>query len=187
MTPHAAGLDTVADQKSSLRVGIDLVNVSDVVASVERFGDQYVGRIFTPHEVEYCRADRRPTAPPTDTAPADAVPTDTVPTDTVRTHTPYSYESMAARFAAKEAVVKVLRPVGARPDWRDIEVYRSGEGWTEIRLYGKAAVLAAEAGIDEMAVSLTHEGSSAAAVVIGVCHPEDRSAVQDTTIDRGEV
>ena len=99
----------------------------------------------------------------------------------------YSYESLAARFAAKEATVKVLRPVGARPDWRDIEVHRSSDGWTEIRLFGKAAVLAAEAGIDELAVSLTHEGSTAAAVVVGVCRPGDRSAVQDTTIDRGEV
>ena len=83
--------------------------------------------------------------------------------------------------------MKALRPVGARPDWRDIEVHRSSDGWTEIRLFGQAAVLAAEAGIDELAVSLTHEGSTAAAVVVGVCRPGDRSAVQDTTIDRGEV
>jgi holo-[acyl-carrier protein] synthase len=169
MTPLPAGSDTASDRRSSLRVGIDLVSVSDVMASVERFGDQYVRRIFTPHEVDYCRGGgrREETVPAADPC--------------------YSYESLAARFAAKEATVKALRPVGARPDWRDIEVHRSRDGWTEIRLFGKAAVLAAEAGIDELAVSLTHEGSTAAAVVVGVCRRGDRSAVQDTTIDRGEV
>jgi len=187
MTPPTAGSDTVADQKSSLRVGIDLVSVADVVASVERFGDHYVRRIFTPHEVEYCRADHRPAE---GWLTADTTPTAEgwLTADTTPTAAPwYSYQSLAARFAAKEAAVKVLRPVGARPDWRDIEVFRSSDGWTEIRLFGKAAVLAAEAGIDELAVSLTHEGSTAAAVVVGVCRPGELSAVQDTMIDRGEV
>lgn len=181
MTPPSARSDTAPDQSSSLRVGIDLVSVSDVMASVERFGDQYVRRIFTPHEVDCCRGGGRgeESVPATETVPTPA---------TVPTAGPcYSYESLAARFAAKEAAVKALRPVGPRPHWRDIEVHRSSDGWTEIRLFGKAAVLAAEAGIDELAVSLTHEGSTAAAVVVGVCRPGDRSAVQDTTIDRGEV
>ena len=192
------GSDTAPDQRSSLRVGIDLVSVSDVPASVERFGDQYVRRIFTPHEVDYCRGGGRgeEPVPAAETAPTPRPSRRQRPSDardrptpeTVPTPSPcYSYESLAARFAAKEATVKVLRPVGARPDWRDIEVHRSSDGWTEIRLFGKAAVLAAEAGIDELAVSLTHEGSTAAAVVVGVCRPGDRSAVQDTTIDRGEV
>ena len=104
---------TLADQTSSLRVGIDLVSVSDVAESVERFGDQYVRRIFTPHEVDTAVtvAGRWPTRGDRPGPPE---------------HAPlYSYESMAARFAAKEATVKVLRPVGARPEWRDIEVFRS--------------------------------------------------------------
>jgi holo-[acyl-carrier protein] synthase len=142
---------------SSIRVGIDLVLVPDVVASVGRFGDHYVDRIFTPHEVACCLGGAR-----TPGAPSS-----------------YSYESLAARFAAKEAVVKVLRPVGARPEWRDIEVYRAPDGWTEIRLSGQAAVLAAEAGIDHLAVSLTHEASTAAAVVVGVCRGDERVEVQD--------
>ena len=61
----------------------------------------------------------------------------------------YSYESLAARFAAKEAMVKVLRPVGARPEWRDIEVHRADSGWCEIRLSGRAAAMADEAGIEQ--------------------------------------
>ena len=152
------------DASSSIRVGIDLVSVPDVAASVSRFGDRYVRRIFTPHEVAYCLGG--------DLSPA--------------TPSPYSFESLAARFAAKEAVVKVLRPVGPRPEWRDIEVYRDPDGWTGIRLWGQAAVLAAEAGIHELSVSLTHEASTAAAVVIGVCRGDDRTAVQDPSKGRGE-
>ncbi|MGD0394176.1 MAG: holo-ACP synthase [Acidimicrobiales bacterium] len=148
------------DSSSSLRVGIDLVSVSDVADSVRRFGDHYVHRIFTPHEVDCCLLGGR---------------------------TPgYSSESLAARFAAKEAVVKVLRPVGPRPEWRDIEVYRDRSGWTEIRLSGQADVLAAEAGIDHLAVSLTHEVSTAAAVVIGVCRGGDPALARGTLERRKE-
>jgi holo-[acyl-carrier protein] synthase len=144
-------------------VGIDLVSVSDVADSVRRFGDQYVHRIFTPHEVDCCLFGE----------PSPG------------TTAGYSSESLAARFAAKEAVVKVLRPVGPRPVWRDIEVYRDRSGWTEIRLSGRAELLAAEAGIDHLAVSLTHEEFTAAAVVIGVCRGGDRPVAPDT-LDRGK-
>ncbi len=131
----------------TLRVGVDVVSVADVAASVRRFGDRYVHRIFTPHEIAACR---------TACVPAGGDPT-------------YSAESLAARFAAKEAVVKVLRPREARPEWRSIEVHRMAGGWCEIRLSGLAAALAAAAGIDEFAVSLTHEAPVAAAVVVGRC------------------
>ena len=78
-------------------------------------------------------------------------------------------ESLAARFAAKEAVMKVLRPVGVQLDWRSIELHQMTGGWCEIRLSGAAAAMAAEAGIEELAVSLTHEATVAGAVVVGRC------------------
>jgi holo-[acyl-carrier protein] synthase len=131
----------------SLRVGIDLTSVFEVAASVERFGDHYVNRIFTPHEIACCE----------------------VSGDSSGSETRYSYESLAARFAAKEAVVKVLRPVGARPAWRDIEVRRATGGRPEIRLSGRAAAMADRVGIEDLAVSMTHEQSAAAAIVVGLC------------------
>jgi holo-[acyl-carrier protein] synthase len=139
-----------------VRVGADLVAVADVAESVERFGARYLDRIFTPHEITCCRTSPR----------AHGL------------QAAYSIESLAARFAAKEATVKVLRPVGPRPDWRSIEVHRDGGGWCEIRLWGRAATLAAGAGIDELAVSLTHESTMAAAVVVGVCRGGDRPVGQ---------
>jgi holo-[acyl-carrier protein] synthase len=152
------------EASSSLRVGVDLVSVADMAESVERFGDRYVYRIFTPHEVACCRSD----LPSGRSCPG------------------YSFESMAARFAAKEATVKVLRPVGPRPEWRSIEVHRAAGGWCEIRLSGRAATMAAEVGIDDLAVSLTHEASMAAAVVVGMCRDGNRTAARGTPSDRRE-
>ncbi len=82
---------------------------------------------------------------------------------------------LAARFAAKEAVVKVLRPTGPRPPWRSIEVRRTAGGACELVLSGAASQLAAEAGISEITLSLTHEGPWAAAVVVALC--DDATAV----------
>jgi holo-[acyl-carrier protein] synthase len=139
------------DQTSSARVGVDLVAVTDVACSLERFGDRYLDRIFTPHEIACCRTgDRSPGVP-----------------------RGFSVESLAARFAAKEATLKVLRPEGPRPEWRSIEVHRTSGGWCEIRLFGLAAALAVDAGIEELAVSLTHEAMMAAAVVVGMCTSGD--------------
>lgn len=138
----------------TLRVGVDLVSVDEVAESVRHFGDRYVTRIYTPHEIESCR---RPAAEDGPGSP-DA----------------YAIESLAARFAAKEAVMKVLRPVGMQLDWRTIELHRMTGGWCEVRLSGRAAAMAEQAGIEELAVSLTHESSIAGAVAVGRCTTRER-------------
>lgn len=154
----AAGPDPLPDGlPSSLRVGVDLVVVADVAESVARLGRRYLYRVFTPHERACARigvdrvggspsrgGDRRPSA------------------------SGYSMESLAGRFAAKEAALKVLRPEGARPEWRSIEVRRVAGGWCELRLSGTAESLATEAGITSLAVSVTHEPMVAAACVVGM-------------------
>ena len=136
-----------------VRVGLDLVDVADVADSVRRFGDRYVTRIYTDHEIACCRRADRGASGPT-----------------------YAMESLAARFAAKEAVLKVLRPVEVQPAWRSIELHRMTGGWCEIRLSGRAAELAAEAGIEGLTVCLSHESTLAAAVVVGWCALRDRGA-----------
>jgi phosphopantetheine--protein transferase-like protein len=122
------------------RVGVDLVHVSDVAQSVARFGPRYLNRVYTPHEIA-C-ATRRDQ---------------------------YDHGVLAARFAAKEAAIKVLRPDGSRPPWRDIEVRRLPSGACELHLTSSAASLARAQGITSTAVSVTHEGDTAASVVIATC------------------
>ncbi len=140
----------------SVLVGVDLVPVADVADSVRHLGRRYLYRIFTRHERACARLD--------------AVRSGSSPSSLEgggRQGSGYSVESLAARFAAKEAAVKVLRPVGPRPEWRSIEVRRADGGWCELRLSGLAASLAADSGITTLAVSVTHEPMMAAACVIG--------------------
>jgi holo-[acyl-carrier protein] synthase len=75
---------------------------------------------------------------------------------------------LAARFAAKEAAMKVLRPAaGDAVPWAAIEVVRGPDGVPAVTLHGAAATLARAAGLSDFAVSLTHEDEYAAAVVVG--------------------
>jgi holo-[acyl-carrier protein] synthase len=123
---------------STTRVGIDLVSVRRIAASVAEFGDRFLQRVFTPHELATC---------------------DGSPDERAR--------RLASRFAAKEATLKVLRPDRHWVDWRTIEVRRFEAGHCEIELHGAASELAIKAGIGALSVSLTHEDEYAGAVVVG--------------------
>jgi holo-[acyl-carrier protein] synthase len=131
---------------TAVRVGADVVVIQQVAESVDRFGARYLERVYTEHELSSCSGS-----------------------SASRT------ASLAARFAAKEAAIKVLRPTGHQPDWRSLEVRRHSGGWCTMALHGHAAALAEQAGISELAVSLTHEGDMAAAVVVALCRAEDES------------
>jgi holo-[acyl-carrier protein] synthase len=126
---------------TDFRVGLDMASVAQVSEAIEVHGDRYLNRIFTPHELECCQSE----------------------------HGGFSAESLAARWAAKEAALKVLRPNGEQPEWRTIEVRRLEGGACTLELSGKAATMATEAGITELSLSLTHEGPYAAAIVLAVC------------------
>jgi holo-[acyl-carrier protein] synthase len=77
-------------------------------------------------------------------------------------------EGLAARFAAKEAVLKALgRGLGAC-SFRDIEVVRASSGAPSIALHDTAVRLAAEHGVTTWHVSLTHTATMAEAVVIAL-------------------
>lgn len=75
-------------------------------------------------------------------------------------------QSLAGRFAAKEATSKALG-IGIRKlRWRDIEVLPDMRGKPRIFLHGKAALVAREQGITGFDVSITHSRSDAAAMVV---------------------
>jgi holo-[acyl-carrier protein] synthase len=126
----------------ALRVGIDLASVELVRDAIEAHGDRYLARVYTPRELQDC-------ATGTDGRPEP--------------------ERIAARFAAKEATLKVLRPGEVGLPLTAIEVIRDTEGAVSLMLHGPAASLADEAGITELTLSLTHEHGLAAAVVVASC------------------
>ena len=87
----------------SMRVGIDLVSVESVRDSVNMHGEHYLRRIYTERELQDC-----------------STPTGVNP------------ERLAARFAAKEATLKVLRPDEQGIPWNAIEVRRHPSGWVDL-------------------------------------------------------
>ena len=126
---------------SSVRVGIDLVSVQSVRDSMRLHAERYMERVYTERELHDCRTSEG-------IAP----------------------ERLAARFAAKEATLKVLRPTDEAIPWHAIEVLRDPSGWVELQLSGPAATLAAAAGLTDFSVSLTHEGGFASAIVVASYH-----------------
>jgi holo-[acyl-carrier protein] synthase len=77
-------------------------------------------------------------------------------------------ETMAGRWAAKEAVSKVLG-LGVRGiGWRDIEIERLPTGQPAVRLHGRAAARAEQLGMGRIAVSISHESDYAVAIATGV-------------------
>ena len=77
-------------------------------------------------------------------------------------------ETLAGRWAAKEAVSKVLG-LGVRGiGWRDIEIERLPTGQPAVRLHGRAALRAEQLGMARVAVSISHEADYAVAIAFGV-------------------
>lgn len=124
-----------------VRVGIDLVHVPDVTASIAEFGDRYLRRVYSPGEIASCTT-------------VDGG---------------LSADRLAARFAAKEAVIKALRPAYGI-DYRTIEVVRDADGAPSIDFgsTGAGARLSAESGVVSASVSLTHDGEYASAVFMAL-------------------
>jgi len=77
-------------------------------------------------------------------------------------------ESLAARWAAKEAVAKALGTGIGRVAFREIEVISGEGGRPELALHGRALALAAEQGLTSWALSLSHESGLALAFVVAV-------------------
>jgi holo-[acyl-carrier protein] synthase len=123
----------------AIGVGIDLVAVESVSESLAGpHAAQYLERIYTDREVEECRQ------------PSGEI----------------EAGRLAARFAAKEAAIKALPGSGEEVRLTGIEVLKGPTGEVRIELSGRAAALAGEAGITDLAISLTHDGGFAAAAVV---------------------
>jgi holo-[acyl-carrier protein] synthase len=120
----------------SIRIGIDLVNVNDVREAIAEHGERYLERVYTADELQDCTRDSEP--------------------DPGR---------LAARFAAKEATMKVLRCGDEALPWSSIALRKRPGGWPDLELAGEAKRLAQSAGVGELTVSITHEADYAAAVV----------------------
>jgi len=111
----------------SLAHGIDMVECQRLAEMIDRYGDRFLVRVFTPGELAYCSGRRR------------------------------RVEHLAGRFAAKEAVLKVLGTGwtgGIR--WTDVEVINEPSGQPRVRLAGRCREIADAKGLGEVRVSISH-------------------------------
>ena len=117
--------------------GIDIIEVSRISAMRDEHADRFLERCFTPGERAYAESSRR------------------------------RDEHLAARFAAKEAVLKAIG-TGWRDGiaWTDVEVVVLPSGQPTLRLHGKAAEVAEQLGIRKWSVSLSHTENYAVASAI---------------------
>lgn len=116
-------------------VGIDIIEIERIRSVLERRGDRFLSHVFVPCETEYCLSRREPA------------------------------RHFAARFAAKEAVVKALAVRrGMLFLWRDIEILRNEDGAPSVRLTGRALDLATSRGVSEIRISLSHSETHAVAM-----------------------
>jgi holo-[acyl-carrier protein] synthase len=135
--------------RERLRVGFDLVEVSRIRESLDSFGERFLRRLFSDEEIAYAMQ-------------VDAL----------------SAQRLAARFAAKEAAIKAFALSEVGVGWRDIEVRKQADGGCQLALHGKAASRASQWGVSGIALSLSHEGAYAGAVVTAICNA---SAGEDQT------
>ena len=117
--------------------GIDLVEIARIQQSLERFGQRFLNRVFTAAEQAYCLRKRN------------------------------AAESLAARFAAKEAAAKALGTgISRGVNWLEIEVVREHGGRPNLRFHGRAAEIAAQLGVANAALSITHTATLSMANVV---------------------
>ncbi len=122
-------------------LGTDIVEIDRVRSMIERHGDSFLNRCFTPAEVAYADKHR------------DAA---------IR---------FAGRWAAKEAVVKVLGTGFIKGiTFHDIEVLPLHSGQPRIELSGGAGQIAAEMGIKSVLITISHAKLYATATAVGVAN-----------------
>ena len=145
MQHHADAAGELALSMPDVRVGFDLAQVSAIAESLRRFGHRFADRLFTSHEQGYALAGHGLFA-----------------------------ERLAARFAAKEAVIKALSLSEAGVNWRDIEVRKQPGGECMVVLHGRAKEVAQRLRVRSISLSMSHEGDCAGAYVNVVCEPPAR-------------
>lgn len=116
--------------------GIDLIEIERIAASIERFGNRFLKRIYTSAEIAYCSARKT------------------------------SAQSFAARFAAKEAGAKALGTgISRGVSWLEIEVLRQPGQRPILVFHGRASEMAKQLRVRHTSLSLTHTAALAMASV----------------------
>ena len=108
-----------------LGVGIDIIEIDRIKKSIDDLGDQFLNKIYTDIEKEYSLSKKN------------------------------KYQHLAARFAAKEAIIKALSSVtDAGYSWKDMEIFNEPNGMPKVNLYGKIKEILGDD--KELKISMSH-------------------------------
>ncbi|MEE2796728.1 MAG: holo-ACP synthase [Planctomycetota bacterium] len=122
-----------------LGIGTDITECLRIGKMIERHGELFVQRVYTPKEIEYCRGRRM------------------------------AMQHFAGRWAAKEAILKALGTGWRQGiSWRDVEVLNGSSGRPVVTLMGGTQDLAEKMGIGGVLVSISHCRTHATAHAIAV-------------------
>jgi holo-[acyl-carrier protein] synthase len=117
-------------------VGVDLVSIRRIEKIINRYPERFLKRVFSPAELKYCFGNKASSA------------------------------SLAARFAAKEAVLKAIGCGIGPAGLAEVEIISGGDQQPQVELHGEAYRLACERGISGFSVSITHEPPFACAIAV---------------------
>ena len=117
--------------------GIDIVECLRIAQMIERHGELFISRVYTPLEIQYCQSRKLAT------------------------------QHYAGRWAAKEAVLKAIGTGWRRGiSWRDVEICNEAGGQPTVQLHGGAREISERLGISEMQISISHCRSHATAFAL---------------------
>ena len=126
-----------------IRIGTDIVHIPRIQAALDRFGERFLQRVYTPLEQQNCEFQ----------------------------HLSPQIAHLAGRWAAKEAVVKAIGTGWRGVGYTDVEIQRQLNGSPRVQLYGRAAIAAAAWGAHQWQLSLSHDGDYAIAMALLTCWP----------------
>ncbi|RMG01925.1 MAG: holo-[acyl-carrier-protein] synthase [Planctomycetota bacterium] len=122
-----------------LGIGTDITECLRIARMIERHGELFLSRVYTPTEIDYCSNRKQAT------------------------------EHFTGRWAAKEAVLKALGTGWVRGiSWRDIEIVNQPGGKPIVNLSGGAQAAAKRRGISHVFISISHCRTHATAFAVAV-------------------
>ena len=122
-----------------LRSGVDICSIARVDEVYQKFGEKFLRRILTQKEAAYVQSSSR-----------------------------HLITRLAARFAAKEAMMKVLGTGIVGAGWHEIEVAKAPSGEPSILLHGRAKIRAERLGLRKISLSMSHEKEYAVAFIVAM-------------------
>ncbi len=120
-------------------IGTDIIECLRIAQMIDRHGELFVNRVYTPYEIEYCQSRKAAT------------------------------QHFAGRWAAKEAILKAIGTGWRKGiSWRDMEIRGNPHGRPSVLLCGGAREVADALGVSEVLISISHCRSHATAMATAV-------------------